>query len=103
MTLTKKKRLNLINQVLSQKQDLKNKYMEEFIQKQNKDIEQMEYFKPITKVIKEQPILQPQPVTHNYLVAALNYDDQNVEVEAEHQVQDGEREPIKQLIGDLAA
>ncbi len=66
MVLTKKKRLNLIKQVLTQKQDLKNKYMNEAIQKQNKDIEQMEYFKPITKFIKEQPILQPpQPVTHN--------------------------------------
>jgi hypothetical protein len=106
MTLTKKKRLNLINQVLSQKQDLKNKYMNEAVQKQNKNIEQMEYFKPITRAIKEQPTPQPaQPVTHNYLVPALNYDEnlENQNIEASYQVQDDEREPIKQLIGDLAA
>ena len=97
MTLTKKNRLNLINQVLSKKQDLKNKYMNEDIQKQNKDIQQIEYLKPITTAIKEQPVPQPtQPVTHNYLVPALNYDeaesqshgDQNVEF---NQVQDGEK------------
>jgi hypothetical protein len=102
MVLTKKKRINLINQVLTQKQDLKNKYMNEAIQKQNKYVEQMEYFKPITKAIKEQPTLQPpQPVTHNYLAPALNYDDQNVE--ASYQVPDDKKETVKQLIGDLAA
>ena len=72
MTLSKNKRLNLINQVLSQKQDLKNKYMNEAVQKQNKDIQQMEYIKPFTTAIKEQPAPQPlQPITHNYLVPAF--------------------------------
>ena len=64
----------------------------------------MEYFKPITKAIKEQPAPQPlQPVTHNYLIPALNYDDQNVDTVNLDQVQDDEIEPVKQLIGDLAA
>ena len=76
--------------------------MNEAVQKQNKDIQQMEYIKPFTTAIKEQPAPQPlQPITHNYLVPALNYDDQNVEVDAEDQVQDVERDSVKQLIGDL--
>ena len=58
--------------------------MNEAIQKQNKDIEQMEYFKPITKAIKEQPTPQPpQPITHNYLAPALNYEEKSLIFPAE--------------------